>query len=531
MKLTSKILGLLITLTVLMPALAKSNKRNDNDCKEEIVKYVKGGGYTPGKGTRKHPFSSLVEAQNDRSWDVLIVLPSTIALDYGITLKPGQKLIGECNPTRGLLPTQPTITNTHSTSNGGNGAVVLGDSTIKNIYFKNTYASAINYDSAKDLVVQDVLITRFDHGTGTISGIQGTCTKSGSTLIERTIIRNDNGGYAGVNDATPAKSVGIHRDLTVCNCELSELSDTGINTGPVGDSTNSSFVVIKDCNFHDFTNLAENGIICGGTGGATQIVLVESSRFYNIGGESVHIYGHPVSLSSLKLKIDSCLFEETSLNGAVAVETETFDSSSELIIENSASVSLSNFFVSQQDKGTAANVQKSKLCGNTVTGGIFYSVSGDETTSIENVAMTDVVGNLFTGLTGILVSPNEPWKLLTINLEGNCFSGSNALGSSGISIIRSNTNTNAGNATINAHCNSIIDFATDIQNETSATINATENWWGGQRCPSGTGCVGSQICQKGVCVGPAHVINTGGGTVYVMPSLTASIKCPLCCVK
>ncbi len=528
MKLTSKILGLLITLTVLMPALAKSNKHCDKNCKEEVVKYVQGGVSAPGNGTRKHPFSSLLEAQNDRCWDVLIVLPSTVALDYGITLKPGQKLIGECNPTRGLLPTQPTITNTHSASNGGNGAVVLGDSTIKNIYFKNTYASAINYDSANDLVVQDVLITGFDHGTDSISGIQGTCTKSGKTFIERTIIRNDNGGYAGVNDTT-ANLVGIHRELTICKCDFSELSDIGINTGPVGDSTNSSFVVIKDCYFHDFINLAEIGISCGGTGGATQIVLVENSRFYNIGGETSHIVGQPSSTSSLKLKIDSCLFEETSLNGAVAVEVgkRTRDASSEIILENSVSTSLSHFFLSV----LALNVTvKNKLCGNTVTGGIFYQ-TGTSQGSTNMEEMTDIIGNVFIGSTGISVNPGAPYTLLTINLEDNCFSGGNAAGNVGISSLETTGNTNAGNATITAHCNSIIDFATDIQNETHTTINATENWWGGLPCASGSGCVGSQICQKGVCVGPAHVINTGGGTVYVMPSLTASIKCPPCCAR
>ncbi len=70
MKFLVKSLGLLLTLTVLAPALAKSEKCHD---KEEIVKYVQGGAAPGGNGSRKHPFALLADAQS-ASWDVLIVL-------------------------------------------------------------------------------------------------------------------------------------------------------------------------------------------------------------------------------------------------------------------------------------------------------------------------------------------------------------------------------------------------------------------------------------------------------------------------
>ncbi len=79
---------------ILAPALAKSDKH----CNEDIVKYVQANAAPNGNGSKKHPFSSLAAAAL-ATWDVLIVLPSVQALEGGITLKPGQEIIGSCDPT------------------------------------------------------------------------------------------------------------------------------------------------------------------------------------------------------------------------------------------------------------------------------------------------------------------------------------------------------------------------------------------------------------------------------------------------
>ena len=83
MKFLSKSLGLLVTLTMLAPALAKSDKCHE----KEVVKYVQGGASAPGNGTKEHPFATLQVAQKDPSWDVLIVLSSKVPLTDGITYK------------------------------------------------------------------------------------------------------------------------------------------------------------------------------------------------------------------------------------------------------------------------------------------------------------------------------------------------------------------------------------------------------------------------------------------------------------
>ncbi len=78
MKFVSKFLMLFVTLTLLAPALAKSDKH----CHEEVVKYVQATASPNGNGSKKHPFSTLAAAAL-ATWDVLIVLPSTMTLGGG----------------------------------------------------------------------------------------------------------------------------------------------------------------------------------------------------------------------------------------------------------------------------------------------------------------------------------------------------------------------------------------------------------------------------------------------------------------
>ena len=140
---SSKTLGLVITLTLLAPALAKSDKHNDKHSKDEVVKFVQGGAPAGGNGSQKHPYNLLQTAQTDASWNVLVVLSSAVALTDGITLS-NRNLMGEENPIRiTLSATQPTLSTL--------GVTVIGNATIENIYFLNSTTNAINYDQAENL--------------------------------------------------------------------------------------------------------------------------------------------------------------------------------------------------------------------------------------------------------------------------------------------------------------------------------------------------------------------------------------------
>ena len=175
------------------------------------AKYVQGGRCEPGDGSKCSPWNSLALAEADGNWKTLVVLSSPIALDGGILLKNGQKLVGEKSPVDGLLSwDQPTITNTDLNSNGGNGVKVdSGSVVVKNIHFANTQVSAINYDNAKDLFVKNVLVTGHNQSQKPVAmgytdvqgrtriyyaGIHGQNGNNGKTTLYKIVIRNNFAG-------------------------------------------------------------------------------------------------------------------------------------------------------------------------------------------------------------------------------------------------------------------------------------------------------------------------------------------------
>ncbi len=535
MKFVSQSLLLLVTLALLAPTLAQADK----SCpKEEVVKYVKANASPYGDGTKKNPFATLAAAALV-TWDVLIVLPSLTALDGGITLKPGQQIIGSCNPTDFTGSTiQSIITNSN-----GVGVTATGDNVIKNIYFKDTKSSAINYDSSTNLIVQDCLITGHNQGNVTVpaggpfagllvGGIQGQCSQSGETLIEHVIIRNNHAG-PGIQDfpVTPA-----HRELIVCKCEFAQLNANGITSEPVGGTTTAfSSVVVRDSYFHDFVGVAGFGFLCFPHNGSVQKVLIKNSSFYNIA--SYNIAGNPFfditkpgPSPELKMDIDSCSFEIGSF-AAIGI-FNTNSSKSKVTVTNSISNNVKTFFESQV---VANGIQRTKLCSNTVTDGTFYLAEAFNTTAAKPVEITEIIGNCFTGSIGIdlnaSLSSSIPWTFLDITVEGNCFFGTSS--STGF---KTTTLIGAFNGLIRAHENTFSGFTADIQDGGSnVSYLVSKNFWGTPTtpCTSTSMCGLYQICQNALCFGPIVLLPATPSlfTGYIDAShpLTESITCPCNC--
>ncbi len=506
MKLLTKSLGLLLTLTLLAPALAKSDKHRHN---EETVKFVQGGAPSGGNGTKKHPFATLKEAAAS-AWDVLIVLSSAVALTDGITLT-NQKLIGDiCDSNVALFPKLTT-----------NQVTVIGDGAIENIFFTNMLGSAINYDKAENLIVKNVSIDGFNTKTPPTGApaITGTCPQSGNTLIENVIIRNDNGANAGIYDS-PTGS-GVSRELTICGCELTMITNNGIETAP--DKGASADVVIKDSYLHDFNNSNANGIFVflGSTSSATETILVKNSSFYNVGvSEGLEIRLSLSNNSNLEMKVDSCSFKEAeSVNAVVALFSQNSSSSCEIVIENSVSTNLVKFF---SEILSDVIRQDNRLCGNTVTGGTFYETHNNGKSAV----ITDIKGNIFNGTTVIQIDPLisvGTYSPLYITAEHNCFTGtSNAF--------LTHAKGNIGTAVIDAHCNSFSGFNPDISDSGSnVAYLVSKNFWGPLKACTGGTCPPSQICQNGFCLGPTTTLNSFIGYLDASDPLTVSIKCPKTC--
>ncbi len=537
MKFVSKCLVLFATLILLAPVLAKSDKH----CHEEVVKFVQATASPNGNGSKKHPFATLAAAAL-ATWDVLIVLPSTKALEGGLTLKPGQKIIGSCDPTDiSLSPAQPIITTSSTSPNNGVGITATGDNVIKNLYFQNTWSSAINYDNATNLTIQDCLITGHNQGSTVITtgfftgalvgGIQGQCSQSGETRIEHVIIRNNHAG-PGIQDlpVNPA-----HRELTVCKCELAQLNTTGILSDPVGSTTTVfSSVVVKDSYLHDFIGNTGIGFLCFPHNGSVQTVLIKDSAFSNINDSNIE--AGPAFFTTnagpspeLKIEIDGCSFESST---SVAITIFNNNSSqSEAIVTNSTS-NVSTFFLSQVfDNG----IQQNRLCGNTVTGVTFYEAQASHSVVAlpMPVEITEIIGNCFTGNIGIELLPLIKWTLLDITAECNCFYGS---GTNSIlfDTITSTPTPGAFNGLINAHDNTFSGFTTDIKdNGSNVSYLVSRNFWGTPTttCSTTSSCLPFQTCDHGSCLGPIVVAPAPPFTGFIDAShpLAVSIKCPRNC--
>jgi hypothetical protein len=76
--------------------------------------YVKADASAGGDGSRNRPFATLQEVEHaSKAGDTIRVVPSSRALDEGIQLKDGQRLIGLGDPvTRPAAGAQPTVSNT-----------------------------------------------------------------------------------------------------------------------------------------------------------------------------------------------------------------------------------------------------------------------------------------------------------------------------------------------------------------------------------------------------------------------------------
>lgn len=558
----------LLAFTMLQGHSSSSSCHHEKTGK--VVKYVQGGACDSGNGSKKHPYATLAEAQADTTWDVLIVLPSPTALDGGITLRSGTKLIGGGeDPTAiALAPNMPIITNSSDAANGGNGVVVIGDAIIERIYFQDTWASAINYDQGRNLFVKEVLVTGHNQGEVTtptaegveieVAGINGQTIVNGKTVLKKIIIRNNHTG-SGILDAS---SDGAQRELLINKCEIAELTTVltspnvgheliGIGAFPFGVGTNLK-VNIQNASLHDFkaqvSSVVYDGLKCASRNGGSLKGLINNCSFYHIGDPllsgAFHIHAQSTSTgghedpSTLKLAVESCRFEEPQENTLIqntAVQLDTENSKTKLSVKNSTVINVFDNFVTFLDgNGT----QKVELIGNTGSGfEVFYAAltqaSSNPVSNPQKITQVLIKDNTFRGgdnFGAIAVLPNldgnsTPWDSLQILAKGNCFDGQ---GSGFAGLIGFDFGSGgAGNATITAHKNSIVGFTFDIA-DFNANVNyfAQRNWWGpGNSCAAGADCASTQICSNGFCTGPDNVLNLGTGIVDVSDPLDKSIEC------
>lgn len=520
------------------------------------VKYVRAGLCQSGNGSRHHPYNSLAVAEADTTWTTLIVLSSPFLLDGGITLRPGTRLIGEKSPVNGSLAhDQPTITNSSDASNGGNGVIVKsGNVTIKNIYFKDTWASAIQYNNADDLNVSHVLATGWNQGelsapiipfrnpAGDIrsslelTALFGQTAHNGTTSLNHVVLSNGHTG-GGVFDSP---ILGAKRKFHADNVDVSEIGSIITPAPGLSRSANAILtfayadtfqkILIENSSFHDFqptalSNLIARGLSLRATNGGKVNAVVQNCFFKNIyptgGTFGDHILGVvltelPTRRCEFDATIKDCFFEETSSeNQADTMNWQTYNSISNVVYKRNTSVNVLDTLATFDDGDSITNYT---VTDNNATGldAFYFVISGtflgnpSHMNTHVTVNNNKYVGGLFTGglsvVSGFDGEP-APWTNLVVDMHGNCFDGQGN-GFAGISAFNfAGDQEGAGHSVVNAHDNNLTGFSHSVfQDATNVVINAQRNWWG----PNG----------------PVDVVNNPPGSVDVTNPLAAPIRCP-----
>lgn len=330
-----------------------------DDCSDEEREtiYVQNGAIN-GNGSRAKPYGSLLEAQNDSNWTTLVVLYTVTPLDGGILLRNGQRLVGDDTFA------QPVISNT-TTLNGGNGVLVeSGSVLVENIHFDNTQGSAINYDNATNLTVNNVTITLWNQGnqildnkaflagkvaspaTVPAAAIHGQVTRPGHTNIFKTTITGF--GNVGVfEDFYGSDNQSECGERTVCieDGDFSGFGVTYTNSGldasmysvnaiiieVDGDlsqgQTTSIYPNITKNKIRDFAADVNNtyeyfGISLKSLGGGYLKANVNHNQFLNISGLATNM---TVSSISLTAQTNPPPFPVTTSNLDVDITKNTFD--------------------------------------------------------------------------------------------------------------------------------------------------------------------------------------------------------------
>lgn len=123
--------------------------------------YVKADALPGGNGSPEFPFSTLAEVEsNAQENDIILVIPSALALDGGITLKDGQILLGTCLPDgSGGSPFSCTFDRARITNSTGDGVTLGNNNLVSNLHVENPLRHGILGDGVTGAVVVNNLIT------------------------------------------------------------------------------------------------------------------------------------------------------------------------------------------------------------------------------------------------------------------------------------------------------------------------------------------------------------------------------------
>jgi len=275
----------------------------------ETTWYVKANADAGGDGSEGQPFNSLQAVeQKSEPGDTIIVLacPADIpALDEGIALKDGQKLLGsDADVTLDdPVAAQAKITNSNANRYSGDAIVLANDNEVTNISIADAHRSGISGHNISGASIHQNFITDHNQGRQTFKFIYYNCNVEyygihltadadnamGDLLVHDNVVRDARGGGVMVYLGDSASA-----EILLDGNTFTDLSSTskGVNEAIVIGTTDSARAnsIVRDT-FVD--NIGRGSPICDGTlfymeGDSQQDVLVQgytSRNTKNVGGD------------------------------------------------------------------------------------------------------------------------------------------------------------------------------------------------------------------------------------------------------
>lgn len=433
--------------------------------------YVMAGAVGLQNGSKNHPFATLNQAQSG-NYKTIYVLHSPQALHGGIVLKDGQSLVGVPNSLTGEYPViensvNPAISDPNGTL--GNGVLVSGgDVCIEKIHFDNTWASAINYDNAKNIDVKNTDVTRFDKGLVVVDMVPNTLPRNKKIEI----------------GALEAK-IANNGNTRLCNLDISNsagYSGIGISESPFASAKRK--IDIRESTIHKLvSSLSEDaipgffpgffndtlGIVVYGTANTDVNVNISNSVIKDFLGPSVGSRESSRAviinsdLGNMKVNIDSVkMYNIADPTGripslALTIGVGSFDvgdSTQKAVINNSEIINTPNVGGSGVLLVAQNGVGDFKLSRNTVSGfdnGIVTISAGlsQDSYELEKNTVAGVVDSLIilsAASQGPIFNPPDQIGSLflrpttTFSVHDNNFIYDSVIAGSGISIVPQFTN-------------------------------------------------------------------------------------------
>jgi parallel beta-helix repeat protein len=385
-------------------------------------------------------------------------------------------------------------------------------------------------------VIIPTSLTLQGNGAGTIIvAPPGTLT---TTLGFNSIVTISNAATVNINNMTiegPNSTIdaGIYvaggataniTGTTVANINqgigvLGVQTGVGVQVGSSSDPVEVANATITNCTITDYQ---KSGIITGGLG---TNVTITGTTVTGVGPTSLTAQNGVQISAGTTADMSNDTISGNEYNGTSGGDDPTADAQAFGILNLNDGGTFTGNTISGNDAGilsTNTGATATAISGNTLVNNRYEGILLQEgTATVSNNTISDNnIGVAVTSFGGDTV--NAVGTLVSNNITNN---GNGGLSFAGGGIVLLNVATTTTTAQATAHFNRIVGNAVGLNNQSSGTVDATNNWWGSNAGPGG---VGSDSVAGPVTFNPWLVLQATasptevaeGGTATVVSNLT-----------